>query len=58
MLLTESWKALIPIPKEKKKREAKPKAEKEPKEPKAKKAPKKGASVTISQEPVMVNMNN
>ena len=56
MLISDSWKSLIPPPKEpKKKREAKPKPEKEPKQakPRGKKAP----HVNISTEPTTVQMN-
>ena len=55
MLISDSYKALIPPPKEKKKREAKPKPEKEPKQ--AKQRGKKAPHVNISTEPTVVQMN-
>ena len=56
MLISDSWKSLIPPPKPK--REPKKKAEKEPKEPKqAKPRAKKSNQVNISTEPTTVQMN-
>ena len=56
MLISDSWKSLIPPPKEpKKKREAKPKPEKEAKQ--AKPRAKKSNQVNISTEPTVVQMN-
>ena len=55
MLISDSYKAFIPQPKEKKKREAKPKPEKEAKQ--AKPRAKKSNQVNISTEPTVVQMN-
>ena len=59
MLISKSLVSLIPPPKEKKKREAKPKADKTVKEPKAPKSRGKKSiqSVNISTEPAVVNLN-
>ena len=51
MMMTDSWKALIPPPKEKKKREAKPKADK-PAKPRGKKG-----TISIAQEPTPVEIS-
>ena len=59
MLISNSFVPLLPPPKEKKKREAKPKSDKPVKEPKAPKARGKKSiqSVNISTEPAVVNLN-
>ena len=55
MLISDTYKSFIPQPKEKKKREVKPKPEKEAKQ--AKPRAKKSNQVNISTEPTTVQMN-
>ena len=56
MNISQDFATLIPPPKEKKKREAKPKPEKEAKQPKQRGA-KKSNQVNILTEPTVVQMN-
>ena len=55
MNVSSDYVSLIPPPKEKKKREAKPKADKPPPKPRGKKAA--NTKISISTEPQTINMN-